>query len=201
MTRSRATATPRGGGHGFWLALVLLVVVLALLAVVLAWYLSRGRGAAQAVVEPRAGEQQVTASVRGAILVFLSPDGRRHLTEQRQLPARDLFELEVRDVLDALVAGPSRSDAFSPLPPGSRLLSVFHDPQRGALVLDWSGDLLTGLPGGSSLEEAVLDVVLRTVALNFPRLRHCTLLVEGAPVTTLGGHLALDRPFDLAEWR
>ncbi len=190
-----------GGGRGFWLALGLVTVLFALAFLLLSWYFNRSAMPEAAPIATAAADSVPPVVSRGAILVFPAADGRGHVTEQRQLPAGVLPEQEVAALLDALAAGPTRADAVAPLPPASRVRVVFRDPGGTDLVVDWSSDLLTGIPGGSSWEEAVLDCILRTLALNFPRVRHCTLLVDGAPVTTLAGHLALDRPFDMAAWR
>ena len=47
---------------------------------------------------------------------------------------------------------------------------------------------------------ATLTTILRTVALNFPDTRSCVILVEGAQVETLAGHLDMARPFDPRRW-
>ena len=49
----------------------------------------------------------------------------------------------------------------------------------------------------------VLDAllkILRTVALNFPDTRSCRILVDGAQVETLAGHLNLGQAFDPRRW-
>jgi len=45
-----------------------------------------------------------------------------------------------------------------------------------------------------------LTSILRTVALNFPSLETCRILVDGAEVQTLAGHHVMDRPFALRRW-
>jgi len=68
-------------------------------------------------------------------------------------------------------------------------------------VLDWTRELSSAHPGGSASELATLAVILRTVSWNFPELESCVLLVDGASLETLAGHLDISRPFDLRRWR
>jgi hypothetical protein len=69
------------------------------------------------------------------------------------------------------------------------------------VLIDFSRELRDNHPGGSAAERATVDAILRTIALNFPEVRACTLLVAGEQVETLAGHLALDRPLDPRRWR
>jgi hypothetical protein len=86
------------------------------------------------------------------------------------------------------------------LPDRTDILAVFLDTDGRAAVLDFSAELVVRHPGGSAAESATLTSILRTVALNFPDLERCRILVDGDEVESLGGHLALDRPFDLRRW-
>ena len=54
---------------------------------------------------------------------------------------------------------------------------------------------------GMKVENATLQVILSTLALNFPEIETCSLLVDGAQVETLGGHIQADQPFALRRWR
>ena len=78
--------------------------------------------------------------------------------------------------------------------------AAFFNPEDESVVLDFSQELVTGHPGGSSAEAATLTSILRTVALNFPDTRSCRILVDGAQVETLAGHLNLGQAFDPRRW-
>ncbi len=77
---------------------------------------------------------------------------------------------------------------------------MFLDAEQRHAVLDFSAELVTQHPGGSTAEVATLTSILRTVALNFPSLETCRILVDGAEVQTLAGHQVMDRPFALRRW-
>ena len=77
---------------------------------------------------------------------------------------------------------------------------LFFNEDKGHVVIDISAELVTGHPGGVAAEQATLTVLLRTIAANFPRIRKCSLLVDGAQVETLAGHVRTDRPFVPSRW-
>ena len=122
------------------------------------------------------------------------------MTEQRQIPSRDRPGEDLLGLMSVLCEGPRISGAVSALPAGTRALGAFLSPDDQSVVLDFSLELVTGHPGGSAAETATLTSILRTVALNFPGTRSCLILVEGAQVETLAGHIDLVRPFDPRRW-
>lgn len=182
----------------FWVALVVLIGVAA-------WYLlDLGRGDAETdgdldLSAPPVVEE-LPAGDRAVILVFPEWDASGFLTERRRIPSRGLPEEDLRAVVQGLIDGPTISGAARPLPERARLLSVFLDNQERHAVLDFSAELVTRHPGGSASELATLTSLLRTVALNFPTLETCRVMVDGAAVETLAGHLALDAAFELKRW-
>jgi spore germination protein GerM len=197
---SRRRRRSQGGAlrWPFWIVLLLLVAVSG-------WYLWRlGRESAPGFVEledealPTLEDQ--AAGDRAVILVFPEWDAAGYVSERRRIPSRGRSEEDLQALLNELCSGPGRSGAVSALPQRTRVLSAFLDRDGRAAVLDFSSELVVRHPGGSAAEAATLTSILRTVALNFPDLETCLILVDGDQVETLGGHLALDRPFDLRRW-
>lgn len=146
-----------------------------------------------AVEAPLAGD-------RAVVLVFPEWDASGFVTEERQIPSRDRPGEDLLSLLGFLCEGPRISGAVSALPSGTRALAAFFDPADQSVVLDFSRELVTDHPGGSAAEVATLTSILRTVALNFPGTRRCVILVEGAQVETLAGHLDMVKPFDPRRW-
>jgi len=171
------------------------------------WFLLRlGRGGGgdggepDLVVGPDTALTEESAGDRAVVLVFPEWDASGYVTENRRIPSRGYPEEDLRALLDELCAGPTRSGAVSALPSRTRVLAAFVDRDGRDAVLDFSAELVVRHPGGSAAEAATLTSILRTVALNFPELRTCRILVDGAQAETLGGHLALDESFDLRRW-
>jgi spore germination protein GerM len=198
------TTTGRGSGRGvrFWLALAV-IVALVVLGVVALRFVQRWRAAANAPASEASAPDTsaVPPGTRSVQLVFVSADALSMIIEQRQLPATNRLEEELRAVVDALCSGPETRGAIGPIPRGARPLAVFYDERQASVLIDFSRELRDNHPGGSAAERATVDAILRTIALNFPEVRACTLLVAGEQVETLAGHLALDRPLDPRRWR
>jgi hypothetical protein len=182
------------------------LVALLLITIVVAagWLLwqSGGEGdeTADYVFEPVTADEQARAGDRAVMLVFPEWDAGGYVTEQRQIPSRDRQGEDLLGLMGVLCGGPRISGAVSALPAGTRALGAFIDPEDRSVVLDFSKELVTGHPGGSAAEAATLTSILRTVALNFPETRACVILIEGAQVETLAGHIDLARPFDPRRW-
>ena len=197
------SASTRTGGSRtrlFWAACV---AVLLLVAGIVAVRVVEQRRGEAAPSEPEVAATDTTdaaAGTRSVQLVFGSGDARSLLSEQRQLPSSNHLEDELRAAMQALCAGPLTRGAVATLPRGTRVLGVFYDERKGAVLVDFSRELRERHPGGSAAERATVDAILRTIALNFPEVRACTLLIEGAQAETLAGHVALDRPLDPRRW-
>lgn len=182
----------------FWLALLLLVAATA-------WFLwNLGRDPQQRIgdlaTDPQRLPADLAAGDRAVTLVFPEWDAAGFVTEGRRIHSDGLVDEDLRAVVLELCQGPTASGAISGVPPRTKLLAAFIDRSGRHAVLDFSAELVTRHPGGSASELATLTSVLRTVALNFPELQTCRILVDGAEVETLAGHLALDSPFDLRRW-
>jgi len=182
----------------FWLGLFLL-------AGGSAWFLwSLGRqpaseiGAIETPTRPVA--ETPAAGDRAVILVFPEWDAAGHVTERRRVPSRGRAEEDLLAIMQELCAGPRRSGAAHGLPERTQVLGAYLDREGREAVLDFSRDLVVRHPGGSAAESATLTSILRTVALNFPDLEVCRILVGGEQAETIAGHIALDRPFDLRRW-
>jgi hypothetical protein len=181
----------------FWLALLLLVAASGWFL----WQLGRDETSRPLdLPEESALPEDPAAGDRAIVLVFPEWDAAGYVSERRRIPSRGRAEEDLQALMAELCAGPQRSGAVSALPERTAILAAFLGPDGRSAVLDFSADLVVRHPGGSAAEAATLTSILRTVALNFPDLEHCRILVDGDEVESLGGHLALDRPFDLRRW-
>jgi spore germination protein GerM len=182
----------------FWLALALLAGATGWLL----WTLGQDSGTGGEPLEVTAPptEEEPPVGDRAVILVFPEWDAAGYVTERRRVPSRGRDAEDLRAILAELCAGPARSGAASALPPRTEVLGAFLDREGREAVLDFSDALVVDHPGGSAAESATLTSILRTVALNFPELEVCRILVGGQQIETIAGHIALNRPFDLRRW-
>jgi len=183
------------------LVFLCLAIVAVILGAVFLIVQLRGPGEAEPeelVLEER--EIGEAAGDRAIVLVFPNWDATGYIHEQRQLPSRHRLEQDMMAVMGALCEGPTTSGAVAALPLGTRPLAVFYNDADGSIVLDFSREIVVNHPGGTAAESGTLTSILRTVALNFPQVTECQLLVDGAQSETLAGHISLERPFVPRRW-
>ncbi len=78
-----------------------------------------------------------------------------------------------------------------PLPEGARLLGV--KTEDGIATADFSEELVSRFPGGSSNEAATVYSIVNTLT-SLPGVEKVQILVEGEVVETIGGHLDVSSP-------
>ena len=131
------------------------------------------------------------SAAREVLLYFSSADGQTLLAEPRQIAGCELDEDCMTSTVQALISGPA-GDMVPILPSRTSLRGLTID---GSLVqVDFSRELIDAHPGGTQSELLTVYGLADTLTVNFPHLRQVQILVEGAPVTTLKGHVDLRRP-------
>ena len=131
------------------------------------------------------------SAAREVLLYFSSADGQTLLAEPRQIAGCELDEDCMTSTVQALISGPA-GDMVPILPSRTSLRGLVVD---GSLVqVDFSRELIDAHPGGTQSELLTVYGLADTLTVNFPHLRQVQILVEGAPVTTLKGHVDLRRP-------
>jgi spore germination protein GerM len=175
------------------------LVLGGLILAVLAWAAWRWsvRSGEVTVVDPAASDTAGTG-FRSARLWFVARSGDSLVSEPREIIEQTGLHERVAALLDELVRGPTGA-GLTLLPAGTTLRHAYLD-ERGLLTLDLSGAFRSGFRGGAGAEELALATLLRTLGDNLPEVRRVTIVCEGTPLVSLGGHLPLDRPLDLAEW-
>ncbi|HEU4929492.1 MAG TPA: GerMN domain-containing protein [Candidatus Krumholzibacteria bacterium] len=151
--------------------------------------------------ETRAPEPRAVEGSRAVALYFASADEPAIYSETREVGVGRRFDEQVRQVMEALMAGPSEDKGVSAIPAGTTLLAVAFDPDAATLYLDFSAELVAAHPGGSAAEYCTVAVIVRTVGENFPEVQAVQLLVDGSQVDTIAGHIRADAPFVVRDWR
>lgn len=177
------------------------VAVLLVLAVVAAagtiWWFRRQ--AARAAVPT--SEVVVPRGTRAIELWFPDAEGATLVLETREV-VEDAIEGDalMRTVVTEYLRGPETDGARRAFPEGTTLAHVFRDPS-GGVYLDFGGNLRREFRGGSTAEHLLVASLLRTVAANAPAVPRVTLTAGGQPIPTLAGHVRLDGPLLVSEWR
>ncbi len=172
--------------------IVAAVVVIACVAAV--WLL--WRRAARAPEPAPAGEASLRT--RTVTLYFGSRDAGRLIPEAREVGARDDAVGDLRELAEALIAGP-REGGVPVLPSATRLLAAYI--VDGTAYLDFSGEIADGSAGGTAGEYMMIASLVNTICSNFDGVDAVRILVEGEEVDTLGGHLLVSGPLKPADWR
>jgi hypothetical protein len=178
------------------------IAVIGILAILVSagaiWWYRREAARAAIAVE---GDVVVPRGTRAIELWFPDERGTALVLETREV-VEDAVEGDqlVRTVVTEYLRGPEGDDARAALPEGTTIAHVYRDP-AGGLHLDFGGELRRTFRGGSTAEHLVVASLLRTVAANAPAVSRVTLTAGGQPIVTLGGHVRLDGPLVVSEWR
>jgi spore germination protein GerM len=165
---------------------------------VLAWAAWRFSVVGAPPVPAPARPDSVTTGLRAARLFFASPDGDSLVSESRDLAESGLLHERVASLISELARGP-RGSAVTALPAGTTLLHVYLD-DRGLMTLDLSNSFARGFRGGATSEYMAIASLIRTLGANVPEARRVLIVCGGQPITTVGGHLPCDQPFDVQDW-
>lgn len=191
-------AAMRGSLGGRGLA-VIAGAALGILFVIM-WLMMRNP-APPAPEEARTPEPRAVEGSRAVTLYFANADEPAIYSETRDVAVGRRFDEQVRQVMEALIAGPSEDKGVSAIPAGTTLLAVAFDPDSATLFLDFSAELVAAHPGGSAAEYCTVAVIVRTVGENFPEAQSVQILVDGSQVDTIAGHIRADAPFVVRDWR
>jgi spore germination protein GerM len=165
-----------------------LVAAVMLGSLMLQKYLAR-QHTSQAPVQPKpTGTVPVT-------LFFSASDGTGFVQEARQIEGSCNTDISpcIRAILEELANGPL-GDLAPTLPQNSSFRSI--QIQGNTAVIDLGSEFVAGLPKGSSAEMTAVYSIVNTIAFNYPTIKQVQFLVEGQNVTTLDGHLSLDKPLE-----
>jgi spore germination protein GerM len=136
-------------------------------------------------------EETSSQPTREVLLYFASPDGRTLVAETRTINECQVEEDCLRDMIQALIAGP-QGDLVPILPAQVTLRDLVVT--ESLVSLDFSQELIAAHPGGTQSELLTTYGLIDTLAVNFPHLRQVQILVEGSVAATLKGHIDLRQP-------
>ena len=172
----------------------IVALILAMLGFV-AWRVWQGSPAGERPTPAPADTS--STGFRAARLYFAAPSGDSLVAESRDLPEGGTLHERVATLVAELDRGP-REGGVATLPAGTSVLHAYLD-EDGQLTLDLSRAFLQGFHGGSGAEYLAVASLVRTLGTNEPEVKQVLIVCGGAPLTTLGGHLPLDRPIDVGE--
>jgi hypothetical protein len=147
--------------------------------------------AAAAASEPAPQAPSDPARRISVRLYFEAPDRDGLLPEEREIAFSPDLAQQIRTVVEELAKGPT-SELVATLPAGTRVLEVFVQA-HGVACVSLSGEIASGLPGGSRAELLTVYSIVNTVVTNLPAVSRVQLVVNDQLTTSLAGHVDLSR--------
>lgn len=142
--------------------------------------------------------EEVGDGVQSVVLAFADRGASRTVIERRDVIVPDDRSGKARRILEELAAGPEERGVAT-LPPGTRVLSVVFD-DAGCAYVDFSRELVSAHPGGSTGELFTIRSVVRTLQRNFPDVERVQFLVEGREIESIAGHYDAGEPFEITQF-
>ncbi len=131
---------------------------------------------------------------RKVTLFFPGTNGFLLIPREREIYATSAITNQMKQIVVELIKGPGPDDdkALPALPESTRLREVYL---RGdTAYVDLTKDVSENLPGGSEAELLTIYSVVDSLTFNFTEIKCVKILVEGAEVETLTGHIDLTKP-------
>ena len=126
-------------------------------------------------------------------LYYADPERDGLKAERREIsPVSSLSETISRTITE-LMRGP-RGNLINAIPENTQLENVRIDDD-GVVWVDFSSHLSRAHPGGSSAEIITVYSIVNTILLNFSEVKKVRILIDGATVDTLVGHIDCTKPF------
>lgn len=146
--------------------------------------------AAQTEQTKDAGAPAAAASKEVKVNVYYPRDDGTGL-----LPVSRTVKLENEDkytaALKSLLTGTKEKGQTNVIPKKAKLRSV--TVKDGVATVDFSKELQQNFSGGSTGEEMLVGSIVNTLT-DFPEVKKVQILIDGASVETLSGHLDLSEP-------
>jgi len=165
---------------------------------VLAWLAYQWSRVSVAPAPQAISADSIAVGMKTVRLYFASPDADSLVVETRDLPQPQNPHAMAAALVAELDHGP-REGGIAALPAGTSVLNVYSDG-RGLVTLDLSRAFLQGFRGGSTAEYMAVASLVRTLGANMPEVQRVQIVCGGVPLMTMGGHIPLDRPLEVAEW-
>ena len=131
------------------------------------------------------------AEERDVTIYFADENATGLVPEKRRARLGVDTATDALTIMSELMRGPQSAGYYSTIPSDTRLLNAYA--LGNTLVLDFTHELQTNHPGGSTGELLTVYSIVNTMTMNLHGIRRVKILVEGEEVETLAGHLDLSK--------
>jgi len=128
------------------------------------------------------------------LTLYFADDQANYLigeTREVKIPKDASSETIAGVIVNELIAGPTNKNLFATIPKETKLLKVKIDGQNA--IVDFSEEIRTKHPGGSSGEAMTLNSVVNSLT-EIQGIKQVQFLINGQKVESLAGHADLTRP-------
>jgi len=179
---------------------ILIILTLGLLGG--AWYLYTLQPAEEALEVLIPSDDQLSATIsldtaaiqRREVTLFIGDPETGELIRQIGHIDSTLESMEAMTETVRQLLHPDDDVRNYAIPEGTELLSVFMT-NTGIVYLNVNRNLQDRHIGGISAELATVTSLVNTLLFNFKEIRQVQILVEGAEIETLAGHIDCRKPF------
>ena len=170
-----------------WFRIVVFLIILVGVFVYL-------KGRYDTAYSPSAPPKKTSPADRITVdLYYADPDRDGLKAERRSVSPGTSLSQTISHALRELMKGP-RGNLINAIPKNTKLENVRID-NDGVVWVDFSSHLSRAHPGGSSAELITVYSIVNTVLLNFKEVKTVRVLIDGATVDTLAGHIDCTKPF------
>src|SRR5262245_1249999 len=127
-----------------------------------------------------------------ARLFYVADDGKQLTSVEQDIAYGESTVEQAKAIVSAQIA-PVAEPAVSAIPPGTALRALFITP-KGEAYVDFSRELVSAHPGGSTNEMLTVNTIVQALTVNLPSVSSVQVLVDGKEVETLAGHVELRSP-------
>jgi hypothetical protein len=125
---------------------------------------------------------------KSVTLFFLTRGGHSFQEETREIERGATTTEDAKRILIELVKGPKSGELAPTVPQETQPLNLFID-SSGTAYVDFNQRLRDRLSGGAQGELYTVFSIVNTLASNFVQITRVQILVEGAEISTLAGHV------------
>ncbi len=173
-------------GKSSWQLIGPIALVLLLLGTFLWWRFAYNKAAPLGVAPDMS---TLSPQEKFQVQLYFSDASTGELIAQtRSIPKLPLLESQIKLVLNELIAGPKLGQLQATIPPESQLREFYLDEQ-GCAYLDFDAKLKRNHPGGAFAELLTIASLVNTATRNFTQIKQVKLLINGAEIETLAGHI------------
>ncbi len=128
------------------------------------------------------------------VTIFVQDPSTGSLVRQtREITVHQTVLPEIRETIQYLIH--PRPDTRNPaIPEGTELITVFMS-NAGVVYLNLNRNVQDQHIGGLRAEMMTVAAFVNTLLFNFQDISHVQILVEGAEIETLAGHIDCRKPF------